>query len=365
MDSAAPKRQHRWTWFAATLPALFPLGLILKYGVDFPYLDEWDRDFAGMYIKAVQHQLTFADLAAQHNEHRILIPRLILLILTLCTHWNPIADMIVQWLIVCATSLGVVWLLRRTISSETNDGRGGILPQVALLWFLCNLLIFTPAAAENWLWGIGIVNVMPMALTIAAMVVVMSRLHPWTRTIFGATLAGLATFSSGNGLLAWPMVIAIFAWPLSKQRLTEKKWQLLAWSLFCARWIGLYFFHYHLPPDRGPKPYPTEIGPALLYFLVFLGTPFAFSGSYSPGAMAATVGGALLLALVVALAYCGWVWRKYRDEDACRRMLVWIVIGAFPVGSAAMASGRRRGWASCRCSAQRDMSAFHSTWSSR
>ena len=78
-----------------------PLGLILKYGVDFPYLDEWDRDFAGMYIKAFQHQLTFADLAAQHNEHRILIPRLILLILTLCTHWNPIADMIVQWLIVC------------------------------------------------------------------------------------------------------------------------------------------------------------------------------------------------------------------------------------------------------------------------
>src|SRR3954454_17393560 len=109
----------RWLWFfGAALPSILPLAMILIYGVNFPYWDEWDRSIAGMYIKAHQHQLTFGDLVRQHNEHRILIPRLIFLALNSMTHWNAIGEMIAQWVVVVLTSLLILALCRRTESPK-------------------------------------------------------------------------------------------------------------------------------------------------------------------------------------------------------------------------------------------------------
>jgi hypothetical protein len=58
----------------AVLPFVIPLGLIGSFGRNYLFWDEWDPDIAGVYVKAHQHWLTFSDLAAQHYEHRILVP---------------------------------------------------------------------------------------------------------------------------------------------------------------------------------------------------------------------------------------------------------------------------------------------------
>jgi hypothetical protein len=108
----------------ALLPALIPLVLILTYGVNMPFWDEWDPGLAGLYIKAHQHQLSFADLAAQHNEHRILLPRIAYLLLNSMTHWNAVGEMVFQWLIVFATSIGILVLIRKTqLPSEMDRPR--------------------------------------------------------------------------------------------------------------------------------------------------------------------------------------------------------------------------------------------------
>src|SRR5208282_5635582 len=93
--------RYRWLWFfLAALPALTPLVLILHYGVDFHYFDEWTPDMTGPLVKAYHHQLTLGDILAQHNEHRVAVARLILLAINPITHWNNVENLIVAWLMV-------------------------------------------------------------------------------------------------------------------------------------------------------------------------------------------------------------------------------------------------------------------------
>jgi hypothetical protein len=82
-------------WFGplliAALPAAIPPVLIALDAVNLPLVDQWQPDIAGLFLKSHDHTLGLHDFLAQHNEHRILIPRLIFFLLGLATHWNTIA----------------------------------------------------------------------------------------------------------------------------------------------------------------------------------------------------------------------------------------------------------------------------------
>src|SRR5438270_13475536 len=79
----------------ATPPLLIGL-LILRDGVDVPFWDQWDGT-APLFEKMAAGTLGFADFFAQHNEHRILFPRLIFFGLGCLTHWNIRAELFVSW----------------------------------------------------------------------------------------------------------------------------------------------------------------------------------------------------------------------------------------------------------------------------
>src|SRR5436189_3578557 len=59
----------------AAPPLLIGL-LIFRDGVDVPFWDQWDGT-APLFEKMAAGTLRFADFFAQHNEHRLLFPRLI------------------------------------------------------------------------------------------------------------------------------------------------------------------------------------------------------------------------------------------------------------------------------------------------
>src|SRR5690349_17800123 len=92
---------------AAASPAFVALGTILRYGVDVPTMDQWAPDVAGVFVKAHRGTLGLADFLAQHNEHRMVVPRLLMFALGLLTRWNTVAEMVLGWTIACATSAGV------------------------------------------------------------------------------------------------------------------------------------------------------------------------------------------------------------------------------------------------------------------
>src|SRR5437764_11469738 len=59
----------------ALLPGLYLFSLIVRYGVNVPYADEFT--LAPLLVKAHEHAITFSDLFEQHNEHRYFFPRLL------------------------------------------------------------------------------------------------------------------------------------------------------------------------------------------------------------------------------------------------------------------------------------------------
>ncbi len=254
------------------MPAIIPLWMILQFGTNVPVWDQWNPDMAGIFLKAHQHQLTFTDFVAQHNEHRILIPRLIYYVIDSFSHWNTVVEMTVGWGIVLLTSLEILWLLQLTLGPL-----GGAEPIFSsqtrlLLWALCNILIFSASQAHNWLWGIGLANFTPAFFTLAALVAAIHpRLTRGPRVVAVAVLCSAATWSSGNGLVSWPLAIVVLAW---SESLPELKSKLPAFSglfIVLAVNLALYFFHFQVPPHGVRDPY--EAGPLRVaeFFTVFIG----------------------------------------------------------------------------------------------
>ena len=336
----------RWLWLLlAASPAVVPLVWVYQYGVNFHYWDEWAPDIGPMLVKAHQHQLTLADLFAQHNEHRILIPRLFLVLLTPLTHWNNIANLLFEWVILCATSLVVLGLCRRTAGdpAEPDAGRqsrgvgGGL-----LLWFLCNLLIFTPAQHENLLWGMGLVNVMPSFFVLLSILAARWALPPWTKLLICMLLATAASYSSGNGFLAWPLAGLVF-FSSSRGSAHSKTPMLLIWIAGFAASAALYAYHYLPPPHRGSHPYTANLLTICLYNLAFVGVSLDYGPADSWPGTAILCGDILCTLLGIALIYflhC----RRHAQRPLCDRMILWLAVGAYGIFSGSIAALFRAGF---------------------
>ena len=70
----------------STLPGVFLCLMALGYTLDLPRLDQWE--FIPFLEKAYNGTLSWHDFWAQHNEHRIVFPRLVFLLLAKLTAWN-------------------------------------------------------------------------------------------------------------------------------------------------------------------------------------------------------------------------------------------------------------------------------------
>jgi hypothetical protein len=320
----------RWVLLPlAALPAVVPLILILQFGVNFHSNDEWDPDIAGFFIKFYTHQAMFSDWFAQHNEHRPMVPRLCYLLLNTFTHWSNIPQLLATWVIVCETSLCVLRLALLT-------GRSAVWP-----WFVCNLLIFTPAQIENWMWGIGLANVLPTAFLLAGIVVALSPKPLLPRLITCLLLALAATYTDGDGMLTWPLFAAALLWSIRKNRRLVVRIGV-AWAVACAIIVGGYFIHYVKPTTQGIEVYsssPVAIGG---YFLAFLGNAFVH-GVSAPPVEVATIVGTIFLVLWVAMA--GYFLHAVRaqNRDLQSRMFPWLLIGTYALLSGLLAAISRAG----------------------
>jgi hypothetical protein len=320
----------------AATPAALSLAVILHFGVDVHTGDEWDPEVAGVFIKAHQHQLTFGDLVSLHNEHRLLVPRLLYLLLNVLTKWNNIADLVGGWLIFCATSAGILWLMR-----ETDDQRS-LLPRpgIAGRWFVCNLLLFDPAQYENWLSGWGLANALPGALTVAAILAARTAGRSWARTTLCILLAAGATFSNGCGFLAWGLAGIVLAWSASWQEFRGRITKLIAMAAAMFLCAGLYFLHYQSPPRL--RPYAPSFGRAISFVVNYTGNPFRFSTStWQLGCP--PIGVVLLLLLAGSAVYFLDCWRR-RQMEQCGRVIVWLAVGGFGLGTAILGAMSRSGY---------------------
>jgi hypothetical protein len=339
--------KHPFVRGLALLPAVLPLWQILHYAVDVPYWDQLDDNLSGLHVKAHEGGLTFAALSHQHNEHRFLLPRLVFLALGFATRGNVVAEMLVAWGMVVATSLALRQLGQRT-APRAESGSAG---QAWLdgRWFLQNLLIFSPTQWENWLCGMGLANMMPMLWIALALNVAAATGRDGIRTATIVVLGLLATYSSGTGLLCWGLAGGVLLWAPTWRGMVSR-WRIAALlTVVTGVVVTLYFMGMAPPKHQGLTPQVSDPMAKLQYAMAFAGNPFTFALNYPPLALDTVmkagkfIGAGMWLLLAGCAGRFVWLWRRGEDPDLCRRMVPWFAVAGFALGCTLTAAWSRAG----------------------
>jgi hypothetical protein len=317
-------------WAAASLlAACAPAWLILRYGVDVPYWDQWD--VAPFFERLARGSLTAADLFAQQNEYRQFFPNLLFVALGRLTNWNVRAEMFACLLLACVAAVCV-----RSLAARTSDGAPGGGP----LFLLASVLLFSPLQYENWLFGVQVVYFVPGACVTAGLVAAYSeRLRTRASVAVCACLAAVATFSSANGVVCWLVLPAGVLAARREARAAWRRW-LPLWGACLALCLAAYLYGYSTP---GSHPAPTAAAArpldAAVYLLALLGGPLALGPR--PLLVAVSVGACALAAYAFA---CAYLVRHRDDERLVRGACAWAALGAYTLVTAAMVTAGRLGF---------------------
>lgn len=305
-------RLNRLLFALALLPMVLVAVIISRYGVNVPYGDEWS--VLSLFEKWESRQLTFAGLFAEHNGHRILIPRLIYLALIQLTHGNTKAEMFFSLILCILTSAGLYILLRRTV-------RGSTVKHLAL-WAFINLFLFSPIQAENWLWGFQLQIFLSNLCLVGAIVCVISGAALSVRLASALAFGVAGTFSFGNGLLIWPVILFLLICRREKV-LFPAAWIVVA-GLVVLAYLPGYQGHDAVRPVVSWFDYP-------LYFFGFLGVPLARIPNSQPLTLPVIIG-SILVALFLGMAV-----QLMRRRAGLGNAAPWLALGAYALGSAFMA----------------------------
>ncbi len=316
-DSDGSREWLRYLGFVlAWAPAAATLELILRYGVDLPFYDQWVAE-APLFAKIWRHRAIVADFWAQHNEHRMVLPRIVYVALAWATRWDVRAELVATWALVCLVSLAVHRCHRSTLGVADR-------PRILQL-LLANVLLFSPAAFETWLWAINLVNVLQLVCVVSLLTLACSGASLRVKVRAGAALALAATLSAINGFFGWLLPLPLF---LSQRDSIAAPARLRLATLWMAGFTvtaAAYFSGYARPSSHpsltAVLAKPTD---AVQFFLVYLGNVFTPLIIPRYAVIARLIGG-LLLGLYIGA--CGYVLYRRRDRVLVNRSLVWIVLG--------------------------------------
>jgi hypothetical protein len=226
----------------------------------------------------------------------------------------------------------------RPHSPADARGLGG---RTLWIWFLCNLLIFTPTQAETLLWGMLMANVMASFFVLLGIVVACSSMRYWIKLPISVLAALAATYSSGNGILAWGLVGVLLIWPAAWNDYRTRKAAVAVWIAACLLGLGLYFVGYVRPPHV-VSTYSPSARNIVLYTLAFSGSAFAKVPRVPPLLFGVIVGSILLAILLFAAGYFvyGWV---HEQRLLCDSILIWLAVAGYGVLSGLLAAFFRAG----------------------
>ena len=310
-----------------SLPALCALSMIWTHWVPVPFWDEWATPGAQL-ASYYRGTLTFAELCSQHNEHRLLFPRLAWLPLAIVAGWDVRHAMVLTFCFVCLGSVGLYQLLRA--ANGTPAGR-------AVVFGLMNLVLFSPRQYETFLVGAQGQTFVPTFMLVLALLVNLSSKSLPTKTIVNSAVAHVAAYSFGNGMLVW-----LLAFPLktrSEDLPAGRPKQRIFWRavyiLMAGLSIGSYFISYQHPSSTPPIVSPIAQLPGFLRFvLVWAGSLFSVNAPTICGVVVLLLFGGLTAAAIRLMRRTG-NWRPHYP---------WLVLGCYTLISGCVAAMARLGF---------------------
>ena len=251
------------------LPALLCLLYIKTYSVNVAI---WDQlDCVPLFDKVHTGDLSFADLFAQHNEHRVLFPRLAMLLLGVTTQYNVVAEMYLYWFLLCFVS----YLLLIVCIRSSGSIRSSLIKFVPVIW-----LVFSVRQYENLLFGWQIQ--WPMVVLFFLLALYLLEMSRSLRGRFALSIVSgiVCSFSMANGLLIWPIGLIQIFWTRRSQMKELKRPYLImgcVWGLAGIVVCTTYFIDY-----TAVTQWSVSIA-SLSYFLAFVGNPLRFGMTVAIG----------------------------------------------------------------------------------
>lgn len=330
----------RLSIFPALVLTLLPiLAFWLCWGHLAVNVPKWDDHALKAYLFYSEQETTFTgkiyQLFRQHNEHRIVLDRFVTwLDYTLFGKLNYLHLMILG----NASLLGLLGIfgavLKRSkskemISFQKMSSLSGLnyLPPIAFL-------LFNLSSWENAFWGMAALQNFSVVLFVLGAIYVLS----FTNSLLGAIILGLlATLTSGNGMLIWPIGAVLLV--------LQRRFRPLAfWGISTVLIIGLYFLGYEKPagnpPARGPI---VDLLKGWLAFNGAAGEVFPISSTFT---LCLLLGGLLTVALLMTSL---WVLFKQSQTEPYQRTgspVSTFFLGsvAFLLGTAAIVAWSRVGF---------------------
>lgn len=313
--------------YALLIGGLVPAVLIAQYGVNVPLWDEWESPrFWAAYHAGT---LTWRDIIALHNDHRIATARLIMLGLhALLGQWNLVAEMTAS-AVLSGITIGVL--------AYTLCRIGVAVPTVLLL----SVLLSSPVQGWNFLMGFQLqVFTMVLGVVVALCAVVLDRQLRWRTVALAACGCLFSTFSFSAGLLSWAaiggaMLARVRLAGGSFRALREARWGLRLTAFAGAAAVSALGFLHGYQVHSGT----VELGARTLSeFVAYVPKLLVYPvlGEWS----AERVALALLQLAGIAAAVALYV-RRRRDPGAGDRLVLFTGLGLYLVAAAlATAYGR-------------------------
>ncbi|GAB3046079.1 hypothetical protein GCM10027185_57440 [Spirosoma pulveris] len=278
------------------VPILFFAVVWQYYAVNIP---KWDDHAlrAFLFYSDQEASLTgkIYQLFRQHNEHRIVYDRLITrLDYALFGRLNFIHLMLVGDLSLVGLLLVFTAALRRSMPSQ----------QTVIYALPVAMLLFNLSQWENMFWGMASLQNFSVVLWVLAAFYFLSYTRLWGLALVAATLA---TLTSGNGLMVWPIGFVILALripayaPATSRQLYRP---LLGWLTGAALVIVLYFTGFSKP--EGIDYVKPGIAALLKGWFAVLGAAAETLPVQAPLRACILLGGALFVSILCIILWTLW-----------------------------------------------------------
>jgi hypothetical protein len=307
-------------------------------------MDQWE--LVPLLEKTYHGDLTFHDLWAQHNEHRIIFPQLIMLLLARLTHWNIHYELAVN--ITFALGIFAVFAYQVKI---TGRRRGvarlpGAIPAISLI-------VFSISQFENWLWGWQLQMFLNLLAVAGGIVLLANDPFRWWKFAAAALLGIVATYSFANGALFWPIGLLLLL--IVKTGAGKRRAATAGWILIGALTLGTYFHHYQ-KPEYHPSLnliFKTPVEYAVFVFK-YLGTIYTqiLGGNVRDVSADSDLAFVFGLAGTVATGWAGWTLLRRKIADP-GTLFPYFGLILYSVGSALVTGVGRLGFGTNQALASR------------
>jgi hypothetical protein len=309
---------------AVMVPPVFLALFIAWNHVDIPFWDQWDQ--IPLLEKSYNGSLTWADLWAQCNEHRLFSFYLAWLPVARLTSWSHHWELMMNFLVhLGAFLLFGSWFAGEVASVDRQNSH-------RWMWIALSVLFFSGIQWENWFIGFQLQYFLNVA-TVLCTVLLLSRSAQSVLPLLAAVpVAAISSFTTANGLLLWPIGLLLI---LFARRGRQKLLPMILWIFAGLLCVAGFFTGYQLPAGH-PSPLAIIDHPlaGLLYLLDFLGAPLIKDWRLAAFPGAAGLGLYLFLAK-----------RMYPFfQSHFKRLAPLFGIGLYAIGSAAMIGAGRLGF---------------------